>query len=131
VKNKGLRVNLFSKFVGDDYKDATFKPCVKLSTQAMLGNINISELSYVGFNVFNASGKDVSIEIKFEKGNKNYSLGTYNLKVGANEIILTIDRIEWTELADTKYISIIFENAGDMETPVGYEIVIDNLHGSK
>lgn len=83
------------------------------------------------YNVFNASGSDVSVEIKLEKGNKNYSLGTYNLKAGANEVILTIDRIEWAELADTKYISIIFENAGNMDAPVGYEIIIDNVHGSK
>ena len=131
VKGKGLLAEVFSKFVGDDYKDATFKPCVKLSTQAIVGETNIADLSYVGFNVFNASGSDVSVEIKLEKGNKNYSLGTYNLKAGANEVILTIDRIEWAELADTKYISIIFENAGNMDAPVGYEIIIDNVHGSK
>jgi hypothetical protein len=131
VKGKGLQVKVLSKFVGDDYKDATFKPCVKLSTQAIMGGNNIADLSYVGFNVFNASGTDISVEIKFEKGNKNYSLGTYNLKVGANEVILTIDRIEWAELANTKYISIIFENAGNIDAPVGYEITLDNMHGSK
>jgi hypothetical protein len=131
IKGKGLQANVYSKFVGDEYKDATFKPYVKLSTKAILGNHNIADLSYVGFNVFNASGSDISIEIKFEKGNKNYSLGTYNLKTGANEVILTIDRIEWAELANTEYISIIFENAGTMDAPVDYEIIIDNVHGSK
>ena len=131
VKGKGLRATVFSKFVGDEYKDVTFKPYVKLSTKAILGEHNIADLSYVGFNVFNASGSDISIEIKFEKGKKNYSLGTYNLKAGKNEVILTIDRIEWAELANTEYISIIFRNAGTMDAPIGYEIVIDNLHGSK
>ena len=131
VKGKGLYAKVLSKFVGDDYKDATFKPYVKLSTKAIVGDHNIADLSYIGFNVYNASGADISVEIKFEKGNKNYSLGTYNLKAGANEIILTVDRIEWAELADTEYISIIFKNAGSIDAPVGYEIVIDNLHGSK
>jgi hypothetical protein len=131
VKNKGLWVKALSKFVGDDYKDATFKPYVKISTQAILGEHNIAELSYVGFNVFNASGSDISVEIKLEKGNKNYSLGTYNLKAGANEVVLTIDRIEWAELANTKYISILFENAGNIDAPVGYEIALDNFHASK
>lgn len=131
VKGKGLHVKAWSKFVGDDYKDATFKPYVKISTQAILGEHNIADLSYVGFNVFNASGTDISVEIKLEKGNKNYSLGTYNLKTGANEVVLTIDRIEWAELADTKYISILFENAGNIDAPVGYELALDNFHGSK
>jgi hypothetical protein len=131
VKGKGLQAKVFSKFVGDDYKDLTFKPYVRLSTKAILGENNIADLSYIGFNVFNASNSDITIEIKFEKGNKKYSLGTYNLKSGANEVILTIDRIEWAELANTEYISIIFENAGTMDSPVGYDIVIDNLHGSK
>jgi hypothetical protein len=131
VKGKGLQAKVFSKFVGDAYKDATFKPYVRLSTKAILGEHNIADLSYVGFNVFNTSSSDISIEIKFEKGNKKYSLGTYNLKAGANEVILTIDRIEWAELANTEYISIIFENAGTMDAPVDYEIIIDNVHGSK
>ena len=131
VKGKGLYVKALSKFVGDDYKDATFKPYVKISTKAIVGENNIADLSYVGLNVFNASNTDISVEIKLERGNKNYSLGTYNLKAGANEIILTIDRVEWADLANTEYISIIFENAGSIDAPVGYEIVIDNLHGSK
>lgn len=131
IKGKGLAVKVLSKFVGDEYKDATFKPCVKLSTQSILEEHNIADLSYVGFNVFNASGSDISVEIKLEKGLKNYSLGTYNLKVGVNQVILTIDRVEWAELANTEYISIIFENAGSIDAPVGYDIVLDKLHGSK
>ena len=131
VKGKGLYVKTLSKFVGDDYKDATFKPYAKISTKAFAGENNIADLSYVKFKVFNNSSSDISVEIKLEKGNKNYSIGTYNLKAGANEIIFTIDKIEWAELADTEYISVIFENAGSIDAPVAYEIVIDNLHGSK
>ena len=100
-------------------------------TDKFAGENNIADLSYVKFKVFNNSSSDISVEIKLEKGKKNYSIGTYNLKAGANEIILTIDRIELAELADTEYISVIFENAGSIDAPVAYEIVIDNLHGSK
>ena len=129
----GLKVSVPSNYDGSDFEDLVFTPYLKVTSSVFEEEIDFNRVSTLKVDVYNLSGREISMKIKFTSGDAASPVMTDLVLVpGHNQITVSLAEMTWSKRGEID--GILFEGVNARvpdETgqwvPFVYQFAIDNM----
>lgn len=129
VSGASLGLTVPSRFTGNEFTDAVFKPYVDLTVAAFGTQIPVSEIGTLYFTLFNPSDSAVTVTVSLLGANETMTVS--DVRVGAKgsvQAALDIGNFAWKSKDSCYGIRLSFANAKDADgNPVEYTVYIDDM----
>ena len=127
TEGKSAYMHIVGKVTGNTLADAAYVPSFCISTAALNGISNLTEVGIMNLDVYNAGTQPVKITIKICSGTSYITAGEFTLDAGKTTLSFAVSSLKFSNLSSADRIVFEFANSTDGETANTYDIYLDNM----
>lgn len=127
TEGSAAHIYVVGKVTGDELVDAAYVPSFTVSTAALSGISNLSEVNMMNMDLYNSSEAVCKVTIKIYSGTSYISAGAFTLDTGKTTISISVSSLKFSNLSSADRIVFEFENSADGVTANSYDIYLDNM----
>lgn len=127
TEGSAAHICVVGKITGNELVDAAYVPSFTVSTAALNGISNLSEVNIMNMDLYNSGEEACKVTIKIYSGTSYISAGEFTLNSGENALTLSISDLKFSGLSSADRIVFEFNNSTDGVTANTYDIYLDNM----
>ena len=127
TEGSAAHICVVGKITGNELVDAAYVPSFTVSTAALNGISNLSEVNIMNMDLYNSGEEACKVTIKIYSGTSYISAGEFTLNSGENALTLSVSDLKFSSLSSADRIVFEFANSTDGVTANEYNLYLDNM----